>query len=237
MINKKNGILIVEDDNHLLQMVQRILEMGDYEVSSAESGEAALTMFNEVNPSLGLLDPLLPGMEGIEVGRYIRQFSKTPILILTAKGTIDQKVEGLNLKADDCITEPFPTQELVTQIAAPGHLGNAQNNPKPNMLIKCRGGLKIDLAKKLVTIHDAIIDLSSTEYRILAFLAMNRDRIVSSEEILTAVWGNMVQKDAHILQVNIGRLRHKLKDDAKDNRYIETKHGIGYYMTCREVKR
>ncbi len=237
MINKKNRILLVDDDTRILQMIQRILEVEDYEVSTAESGEAALSIFNEVDPSLVLLELLLPDMEGIEVCRYIRQFSKIPILIVTAKGTIDEKVKGLNLGADDYITKPFSAQELVARIAAAIRRSNFQKNPIPDMLIKCRGGLKIDLTKKLVTLRKEIVDLSSTEYRILAFLAMNRNRVVSTEQILAAIWGDMPQNNAHILQVNISRLRDKLKDDLKGNRYIETKTGIGYYMTCKEVKR
>jgi DNA-binding response OmpR family regulator len=232
MINKKKRILIVDDDIHILQMIQRILEIEGYDVSAAESGEAALSMFNEVKPSLVLLDLLLPGMEGIEVCRYIRQFSKIPIIIVTGKCTIGEKVEGLNLGADDYITKPFSTQELIARIAAAIRRSNLQKNSSPEMVIKCRGRLKIDLVKKLVTIRNEIIDLSSTEYRILAFLAINRDRVVSSEEILTEVWGNVVQKDVHIVQVNIGRLRDKLKDNVKGNRYIVTKPGVGYYMTC-----
>jgi DNA-binding response OmpR family regulator len=237
MIYKKNRILVVDDDIHILQMIQRILEKEGYGVSTAESGESALSMFVEINPSLVLLELLLPGMEGIEVCRCIRQFSKIPILIVTAKGTIDLTVKGLNLGADDYITKPFSEQELVARIAAAIHRVNFQNNPIQDMVIKCRGGLKIDLANKLVTMRNEIIDLSSTEYRILAFLAMNGNRVVSSRKILVAIWGNAPQNNAHILQVNIGRLRDKLKDDERGNRYIETKIGIGYYLNCKEFKR
>jgi DNA-binding response OmpR family regulator len=231
MVKKKSRILVVDDDINVLQMLQHMLQMKGYEVITAESGEAALNMFNQISPSLVLLDLMLPGIEGIEVCRYIRRFSKIPILIVTAKGTIDEKVEGLTLGGDDYITKPFSTQELVARVAAAIRRSNFQKKTIPDMLIRFRGGLKIDLVKKIVTIHNEIIDLSSIEYRILSLLAINRDRVVTSEELLTEIWGDTLQKDVHVLQVNIGRLRSKLKDSVKGNRYIKTKPSIGYYMS------
>lgn len=234
MIDKKNRILIVDYDIHILQMIQYILEMEGYEVSTAQSGEAALSLIKKVNPSLVLLDLLLPDMEGIEVCRNIRQFSQIPILMVKDQG-FDEKVKGIYPGEDDFITKPYSAQELVARISAVIHEDSPQN-PVSDMIIKCRGGLKIDLIKKLVTIRNEIVDLSSTEYRILALLAMNGDRVISREEILAEVWTDMAQNNVHLLQVNIGRLRDKLKDDVKGNRFIETKHGVGYYLTCRGLK-
>ncbi len=235
MIDNKNRILIVDYDIHILQMMQYILEMEGYEVSTAQSGEAALSLVKKVNPSLVLLDFLLPDMESIEICRNIRQFSQIPILMVKDQG-IEEKVEGINLGADDFIIKPFSAQELVARISAIIRGDNSLKNPISDMIIKCRGGLKIDLVKKLVTIRNEIVDLSSTEYRILALLAMNGDRVISREEIIAEVWSDIAQNNVHLLQVNIGRLRDKLKDDVKGNRFIETKHGIGYYLTCRGLK-
>lgn len=235
MIDKKNRILIVDYDIHILQMIQYILEMEGYEVSTAQSGEAALSLVQKFNPSLVLLDLQLTDMKGIDLCRDIRQFSQIPILMVKDQD-IDGKVEGINLGAHDFIIKPFSAQELVARISAIIRGDNSPKNLNSDMIIKCRGGLKIDLVKKLVTIRNEILDLSSTEYRILALLAMNSDRVVSREEILTEVWKDIAQNNVHLLQVNIGRLREKLKDDVKGNRFIETKHGIGYYLTCRGLK-
>lgn len=234
MIDKKNRILIVDHDTHILQMIQYILEMEGYEVSTAQSGKAVLSLIKEVNPSLVLLNLLMPDMEGIDICRNIRQFSQIPILMVKDQG-FDEKVKGINLGEDEFIIKPFSAQVLVARISAVIH-EESPHNTVSDMIIKCRGGLKIDLIKKLVTIRNEIVDLSSTEYRILALLAMNGDRVVSREEILAEVWTDVSQNNVHLLQVNIGRLRDKLKDDVKGNRYIETKHGVGYYLTCRGLK-
>jgi two-component system, OmpR family, KDP operon response regulator KdpE len=233
---KKPMILAVDDNIHILQMIQRILENEDYEVSTAESGEAALRIFNEVNPSLVLLDLLLPDMDGFEVCRYIRQFSRVPIIMVTAKGTVDERVDGLNIGADDYIGKPFSSKELVARISAAIRRGNFQKHPIPDPILKCRD-MNIDLVKKIVTIRGEIINLSATEYHILSFLALNSDRIVAPEEIVNEVWGEDCHKDAHILQVNIRRLRIKLKEDEKDSPYIETKASLGYFMKCRSIRR
>lgn len=235
MIVKKNKVLIVDHDIHVLQTIRCILETEGYEVNTAQSGGAALSLVKKVNPSIVLLDLMLPEFESVEIYSNIRQFSKIPVLIVKDQG-IDEKMEGINLGGYDFINKPFSAQELVSRISAIIHGDNSPKYPISEPIIRCRGGLKIDLLKKLVTIRNEIVDLSLTEYRILAFLAVNGDRVVSREEILTEVWRDMAQNNVHLLQVNIGRLRYKLKDDVNGTRFIETKHGIGYYLTCRGLK-
>jgi DNA-binding response OmpR family regulator len=212
-------------------MMQRILELEDYEVRTADCGDAAIKLFNELNPSLVLLDVMLPDLDGFNVCRFIRNYSSVPIIMVTAKGTVDDQVYGLNVGADDYITKPFSSRELVARVSAAIRRGGFQNKPLPAPILQFKD-LQIDLAKKVVTLNREVIDLSPIEYRILSFLAINCGRIVSPEEIIAEVWGGQTDKDAHVLQVNLGRLRIKLKDDIKGNRYIETKVGMGYLMTC-----
>jgi DNA-binding response OmpR family regulator len=232
----KEIILIVDDDLSILQMIKQILELENYQVCTAENGESAIMRFNEASPSVVLLDVLLPDIDGYEVCRFIRQFSKVPVIMVTAKATVDETVDGLNAGADDYITKPFSSKELVARVAAAIRRGKFPKTPIPDPILRCRD-LKIDLVRKIVTINNEMIDLSATEYKILSYMFLNSDRIVSPEEILQAVWGDDSHKDPHILQVNIGRLRIKLKEELKDIRYIETKPGMGYYISSRNNRK
>lgn len=220
-------ILVVDDDPNILRMIERILQLEGYEVTTALDGETAIQIFKKTGFSLVILDILMPGIDGISVCTTIRQYSSIPIIMVTAKGSVNEKLEGFDAGADDYVTKPFPTKELVARVNAVLRRSSFPENVNKYPTFKCKG-MMIDFERKVATVNDKILDLTATEYRLLAYLANNPYRIITSETILREVWGQEYTNDIHLLQVNIGRLRQKIKEIHKDIKYIETKPSQGY---------
>jgi DNA-binding response OmpR family regulator len=228
MASKKASVLVVDDDIRILRMMQRILELEGYRVLTASNGETALDIFVSEAPDLVLLDIMMPGMDGYTVCQRIREFSEAPIIIITAKGNVEEKVKGLNTGADDYVTKPFSSQELVARVMAVLRRARSwDERPEPAFHYD---DLIVDFAHHRVTLAGQEVNLSATEYRLLSYLARNAGRVVTPDQILEKVWGEEYAGETHLLQVTIARLRQKLGDDAKNPKYILTKHGIGYMM-------
>lgn len=228
MPSRKASVLVVDDDVRMLRMMQRILELEGYRVLMASNGQAALDVFNEEEPALVLLDIMMPDMDGYTVCRRIREFSQIPIVMVTVKGNEEEKVEGLDAGADDYVTKPFSSMELTARVRAVLRRTKLwEERPEPAFRF---GDLVVDFASHRVTLGEEEITLTATEYRILSYLARNAGRVVTPDNILSSVWGEEYRGEAHLVQVNIARLRKKLKDDVKNLRYILTKPGIGYIM-------
>jgi DNA-binding response OmpR family regulator len=223
----KKLILIVEDDTSLLVMMQNMLELEGYEILAAQNGGTAISCFEKYDPALVLLDVGLPDIDGLTVCRCIRRFSRVPIIMVTGNSETRQKVDGLYSGADDYITKPFSYSELIARISVV--LKRSENfnhyNPPPNFKYQ---DLVIDFNKQVVTIRDERVDLSSTEYRILAYLAQHDGKIVVPGELLKEIWGDEYANSVHLLQVNISRLRQKLHDNIRNCNYIVTRPGQGY---------
>jgi two-component system KDP operon response regulator KdpE len=231
----KQPVLVVEDDSSLSQMIQSMLELEGYQVKTVASGREAISSFEKTIPEVVLLDIGLPDMNGIEVCKTIRRFSNVPILMVTGNAETQQKVEGLNSGADDYITKPFSYSELIARISvALRHSKNSQPGSSVPFF-KC-GDLVIDFNKQSVSINNQIVDLSNTEYRILAFLAQQNGRIVGPTELLKEIWGDDQAESIHLLQVNISRLRQKLNDNAYEGRYIGTRSGQGYSLVVENTQ-
>ena len=231
MSSRKASVLVVDDDVRVLRMMQHILELEDYRVLKADSGEAALAVFDEETPDLVLLDILMPGMDGYTVCERILEFSQVPIIMVTAKGSDDEKVQGLDAGATDYITKPFSARELAARVRAVlrrTKLWDKQSEPA-----FCSEDLIVDFAQHRVSLVGQEVNLTSTEYRLLSYLARNAGRLVTSGQILEKVWGEEYSGEAHLLQVTMARLRQKLGDDARNPRYILTKPGIGYTIVKR----
>ncbi|MBT3363588.1 MAG: response regulator transcription factor [Chloroflexi bacterium] len=229
MPSRKISVLAVDDDVRLLRLMQRILEIEGHKVLRASSGEEALDIFfDEETPDLVLLDVMMSGIDGFTTCQRIREFSQVPVIIVTAKGNEDEKVEGLNAGADDYITKPFSSKELVARVKAVlrrTKFWEDQTEPA----FTC-DDLTIDYTQHSVSIDKQDITLTATEYRLLAFLAHNAGRVVTPDQILEKVWGADYIGEAHLLQVNVARLRQKLSDSTKTPKYITTRPGIGYIM-------
>jgi DNA-binding response OmpR family regulator len=225
---KKFLVLVVDDDVRMLRMMKRMLELEGFQVLTAGGGEAALRIFERETPALVLLDIMMPDMDGYTVCRRIREFSQVPIIMVTAKGDDKEKVEGLEIGADDYVTKPFSASELVARVRAMLRRIGTQERPK-EAIFRYKG-LVIDFTSHRVIVGDRELNLTSTEYKLLSYICLNAGRVVTPDQLLNKVWGEQYIGSPHLLQVNIARLRKKLGDNAKKPEYILTRPGIGYII-------
>ena len=223
---RKSLVLVVDDDVHMVRMMKRILELEGYRVISALNGETALGLFEEECPDLVLLDIMMPGMDGCAVCRRIREFWQVPIILVTAKGSDQEKVEGLDAGADDYVSKPFSSKELTARVrAALRRTRLGDERPEPTFRAH---DLAVDFVRHRVTLGREELDLTATEFGLLSYLVRHAGRVVTPDQILEAVWGEGYVGKHHLLRVTLGRLRQKLRDDPKEPRFISTKIGMGY---------
>jgi DNA-binding response OmpR family regulator len=228
MTASKFLILVVDDDIRMLRMMKRMLELEGFQVITAGGGEAALRIFEKEAPALVLLDIMMPDMDGYTVCRRIREFSQVPIIMVTAKGDDKEKVEGLEIGADDYVTKPFSASELVARVRAVLRRIGIQERPK-EAVFRYKG-LVIDFTSHRVMVDDRELNLTSTEYKLISYISLNAGRVVTPDQLLNKVWGEQYLGSPHLLQVNIARLRKKMGDSAKKPEYILTRPGIGYII-------
>lgn len=229
MPSKKALVLVVDDDIRMLRMMKRILELEGFQVLIANNGDMALKTFDKETPDLVLLDIMLPGMDGYTVCQRIREFSQVPVIMVTARGDDKEKVEGLDIGADDYVTKPFSASELAARVRAV--LRRIRSQEMPHDAIFRYKELVIDFTSRRVMVNDEELKLTSTEYKLLSYISLNSGRVVTPDQLLNKVWGEEYIGAPHLLQVNIARLRRKLGDDAKKPTYILTRPGIGYIMS------
>jgi len=222
-------VLIVDDEPRYLRLLDANLRTEGYEVVTASDGQQAIDIFSSQPIDLILLDIMMPKLDGFGVCQRIREFSNVPIVILTAKGEEQDRVRGLDLGADDYLVKPFSATELLARVRAvlrraqiPSDGGQARFFTHEN--------LRIDFARAEVWRGEQAISLSATEYRLLLQFAHNQGRILTSEDLLTSVWGPEYKTDKEILWVSIARLRQKLEEDPHTPRHIVTRSGLGYLM-------
>ncbi len=223
-------ILVVDDEPRYLRVIRFNLEAGGYVVTCAATGEEALGLLQAREPDLMVLDVMLPDLDGFEVCRRARELSDVPIIMLTAKGADDDKVEGLRLGADDYITKPFSAQELVARVEAVLRRAHPVETPlrRPTLVA---GDLEIDFRAKRVTAGGRELRLSPTEYKLLTCLAARPGTVLTHEQLLETVWGSAYRGEHEILRIALWRLRHKLEQDPSNPRTILTRPGVGY-MLC-----
>ncbi len=224
----KIQVLVVDDEPRYLKLLRYNLEAADYEVITAASGEEALSLVAGKSPDLIILDIRLPGIDGYEVCTRIRQFSSTPIIMLTAKGEEREKVHGLRLGADDYVTKPFGAEELMARVETVLRRGRmTEVTALPVLTI---GELVIDFVQRKVKIEGQEVSLSPTEYRLLQCLAVNAGRVIVHEALQEKVWGPEYREYYEGLRVYIRRLRQKIEKDPEHPTYIVTKPGVGYML-------
>jgi DNA-binding response OmpR family regulator len=229
-------ILLVEDDDTLQATIRYNLEREGYSVIVADDGEAALEQAAFARPDLVILDIMLPGLDGFQVCRQLREQSTVPILILTARDSEVDRVLGLELGADDYLTKPFSMRELLARVKALFRrrellARELAAGSSPDILEI--GPLRIDLEQRRVWREGREVALKPREFDLLAYLARHRERVCRSEELLRAVWGYDTFGDFRTLAVHVHGLREKLEDDPRRPRLIETVRGIGYRLTAR----
>ena len=228
MPSAKATILAVDDDVRTLRMMKRTLELDGYRALTASDGETAIDVMDREIPCLVLLDIKMPGMDGYTICRRIREFSNVPIIMVTALADDKDRVQGLDAGADDYITKPFAASELTARVRAVlRRAGVRDEHSKP---VFHANDLVIDFARNRVFLDHKEMNLTSTEYRLLSYMAGNADRVVTPDQILEKIWDKEYIGGSHLIQVNMSRLRWKLKDDARNPRYILTRPGLGYMM-------
>ena len=222
-------ILVVDDEVRYIRLMEANLLSDGYEVFKASSGQEAVETVDQVHPDLVLLDVMMPGLNGFEVCERIREFSSVPIIMVTAKGEERDRVRGLDVGADDYIIKPYSATELLARVRAVLRRSEFSRGTFQQTVFS-HDDLRIDFARAEVSKHGQIIYLSATEYRLLLQFVQNLGSVMSSDELLTNVWGNEYSDDKEILWVSISRLRQKLETDPKKPIHIVTRPGFGYIM-------
>ena len=223
-------ILIVDDEPRYLRLLEANLRTEGYEVATAQDGVQALDVFSAQPIDLVLLDVMMPRLDGFGVCQRLREFSNVPIVILTARGEEQDRVRGLDLGADDYLVKPFSATELLARVRAVLRRANVPAETTGQARFFAHGDLKIDFARAEVWRGEEPISLSATEYRLLLQFTHNVGKILTSEELLSSVWGPEYKNDKEILWVSIARLRQKLEADAHAPNHIVTRSGLGYLM-------
>jgi len=223
-------ILIVDDEPRYLRLLEANLRTEGYEVVTAQDGAQAVDVFSGQPIDLVLMDVMMPKLDGFGATQRIREFSSTPIIILTAKGDEQDRVRGLDLGADDYLVKPFSATELLARVRAVLRRAQPSGDVGGQSRFFTHENLKIDFARAEVWKGETPVSLSATEYRLLLQFAHHTGKIMSSEELLTSVWGPEYRTDKEILWVSIARLRQKLEDDAHAPKHIVTRSGLGYLM-------
>jgi DNA-binding response OmpR family regulator len=227
-------ILVIDDDPALCLLLESVLER-EYDVIIASDGLEGVRAFHETRPDLVLLDTMLPRLDGWEVLRRIREVADTPVIVLTARQATDDIVRGLRSGADDYVTKPFTVEVLEARVQALlRRVTREQRQARASGRVELDDGrLAIDLVRAQVEKNGQVIDLSATEYRLLAFLAQRPDQLVQPSEILTHVWGPEYADELGYVKSYVRLLRRKIEDDPKAPRYLIARRGLGYTLVGR----
>lgn len=222
-------ILIVDDERPIRRFLNASLQSG-YAISEAASGAEAIQVAAAERPDLIILDLGLPDMDGIQVTRYLREWTQTPIIIVSVREQESEKIAALDAGADDYLTKPFGAGELMARIrVALRRSLQADNEP-----IFTSGDLTVDLTNRLVTMQDKPVALTPTEYDLLKTLIKYAGKVLTHRQLLHTVWGAGYEADTHILQVNISNLRRKIEPDPTRPAHIVTEPGVGYRLKIKE---
>ena len=222
-------VFVVDDEAPIQRFVRAELEAQGYRVLTAGSGPEALERIEEDRPDLVVLDVMMPGMDGFETLRRLREHSSVPVIMLTARGGDLDKVRGLQAGADDYITKPFNPEELTARIAAVLRRSQAQVGG-PRRLRYPAEDVTIDLDRRIVTVRGEEVRLSKTEWQMLEALAGHAGRVLLHRELLARVWGPEYVDDVHYLRIWVSRLRAKLERDPAAPTLIHTMPGLGYRL-------
>lgn len=233
-MDKKVSVLIIEDEKNISDFVKKNLESASYKVEQAFDGRSGIEMIGSYVPDIVILDLGLPDIDGMEVIKETRKWSSLPIIITSARSQEEDKVKALDLGADDYLTKPFGTEELLarirTEMRHQNHLaiGSAHNIYRAKDLV-------IDFDKRLVNLKEEEVHLTRVEYKIVSQLAKNSGRIVTYSTLIETVWGPYADDNNRILRVNMANIRRKLELNKGEPEYIFTELGVGYRMLENEV--
>ncbi len=225
----KPSILIVEDENSICNFMVTVLNANGYTALQAASGQEALAMITSHCPDAILLDLGLPDMDGTKILRTVREWSPVPIIVVSARGHERDKVEALDMGADDYITKPFGTSELLARIRTALRHGRSKTETVQEDVFTV-GGLSIDFDRRYVKVDGEAVHLTQIEYKIVALLSRYAGRVLTYDYILKSIWGPHANCDNQILRVNMANIRRKLEKNPGEPKYIHTEVGVGYRM-------
>ena len=223
-------VLIVEDEVSFSDALAYLLKKESYEVEVAVNGAEAIERFQTFNPDLILLDLMIPEVSGTEVCRVIRSTSQVPIIMLTAKDSEIDKVVGLELGADDYVTKPYSSRELLARMKAVMRRNSGDNAALEEGALLTAGSVRMDLDKHQVTVNSVAITFPLKEFELLEFLMRNSGRVLTRSQLIDRVWGNDYFGDTKTLDVHIKRLRAKIEEDPANPKIIHTIRGLGYKL-------
>jgi len=219
-------ILVIDDEQAIRRFLRLTLTSQGYQVFEASSGLEALTTAAGYQPDLIILDLGLPDMDGTDVTMLFRQWTQVPIIILSVRGSENDKIRALDAGADDYLTKPFSVGELLARLRA-NLRRSTQTVSEP---VYVNGDLSVDLSKREVTLSGKEVQLTPNEYDLLKLFMTNVGKVVTHRQLLRDVWGKAYEQELHILHVNISNLRHKIEPDPTRPRYIITEPGVGYRL-------
>jgi two-component system, OmpR family, KDP operon response regulator KdpE len=224
-------ILVIEDEVQMRRFLRASLTSNGYQVVETDTAEAGLAQAAARNPDLILLDLGLPDQDGLVVTQRLREWAKTPIIVISARGREEDKIQALDAGADDYLTKPFGVGELLARIrvalrnAARGELGSSQFSV---------GELKVDLVRRQVLVGDKEVHLTPIEYKLLATLVKHAGRVITHRQLLREVWGPNSSDQTQYLRVYMGQLRHKLEENPSRPQFLTTEPGVGYRLRVPE---
>lgn len=231
-LNNKYKLLIIEDEKNISNFMSNTLKSHDYKTIQAFSGNEGISLITSQCPDLILLDLGLPDIDGLDIISEVRKWSNNPIIVVSARTREDDKVNALDLGADDYITKPFGTSELLARIRTSLRHSNQMGTDSSNSIhpYKCED-LMIDFDKRIVTVAEKQIHLTPVEYKIVSYLAQNSGKVVTHKTLMTSIWGPFSDTDNNkILRVNMANIRHKIEQNPAQPQYIFTEVGVGYRL-------
>lgn len=233
-MNKSIRILIIEDDLQMQRFLQVLLKGHDYDLCFAATAYEGILKTAEIKPDIILLDLGLPDLDGLEVVSKIREWSTVPIIVISARDQEKDKVKVLDNGADDYLTKPFGSSELLARIRLALRHANQLSQPKTHRFES--EALVIDFSQRLLWRHGELVHLTPTEYRILHLLASHIGKVLTYRQILKEVWGASYIEQNHYVRVHMAQLRHKLEDNPAQPRYLLTEVGIGYRFQFETIQ-
>lgn len=228
---QKLSVLIIEDEKNICDFVAKTLRSGDYKVITAQTGKEGLAIMTSALPDLVLLDLGLPDMDGIDIIKQTRMWSSLPIIVISARIQEKEKVAALDAGADDYITKPFGTDELMARIrTAIRHSNKIVDDRVNSTRAYSAKGLMVDFNKRLVTVDGNEIHLTRVEYKIVSMLAQNSGKVITYSSLIEQVWGPYADDNNRILRVNMANIRRKIEKNPSEPEFIFTELGVGYRM-------
>jgi two-component system KDP operon response regulator KdpE len=228
-MSQEATIVLIEDESEIRRFIRTTLPSHGFRISEATTGQEGMLEIKARNPDLILLDLGLPDMDGAEVIRQVREWTATPIIVLSARDQEQQKVAALDLGADDYVTKPFGINELLARIRTALRHAARPDTAEPDAVVSF-GNVRVELARRRVFVGDKEIHLTQIEYKLLTTLVRHADKVVTHRQLLKEVWGPLHVEEGHYLRVYMRQLRNKLEATPANPKYLVTELGVGYRL-------